>query len=135
MKSMMFILVAMLSFSILGTSAQEKNEKKKDEKKSVPKEMTLTGEVIDVKCYLTGMMGGKGEDHKQCALDCIKGGLPVGILEEKTESVYVVVPKGGMKGANEELAPFIAQKVKLIGIMVNKGGERFFLYTKMEGVK
>ena len=128
MKKLTLVVLALLSLVILTASAQEKKDKKS-------KEITLTGEVIDVKCYLTGMMGGKGEDHKQCAIDCIKGGLPVGVLDEKTDSVYVVVPKGGMKGANEELTPYIAEKVKLTGTIAKKGGERLFIYTKVEAVK
>ena len=130
MRKRQFVLTAVLATVLFSAVAQEKVEKKEK-----PKEMTITGEVIDVKCYLTGMMGGKGEEHKQCAIDCIQGGLPVGILEDKTDSVYTVVPKGGMKGGGEELLPHVAQKVKLTGTVIRKGGERMFVYTKVEGVK
>jgi hypothetical protein len=78
-------------------------------------------------------MGGRGEDHKQCAIDCINGGLPVGLLEDKTETVYTVVPKSpGMKGANEELVKYAAEKVKLTGTVVEKGGAKLFVYSKVE---
>ena len=130
MKKIIFPLVVLCLLFVLAVSSQEKKDKKEK-----PKETTIIGEVIDVKCYLTGMMGGKGDEHKQCAIDCIKGGLPVGILEDKTDSVYTVVPKGGMKSAGEELTSFIAQKVKLTGTVVRKGGERLFIYTKVEEAK
>jgi len=75
-KLFLALLMVGLTFSI-SLSAQEK----------AMKESTIKGEIIDTKCYLTGMMGGKGEEHKDCAIACIKGGLPVGILEEKTGKV------------------------------------------------
>ena len=99
------------------------------------KEMSIVGEIIDVKCYLTDMGGARGEEHKQCAIDCINGGLPVGILEEKTDNVYVVVPKKGMDGANKSLVKYVAEKVKLTGAIVAKGGARLFVFSKVEEVK
>jgi hypothetical protein len=126
-KILSFSLILILSLAItMSASAQAKK---------TMKEVTVTGEIIDTKCYLTGMMGGRGEDHKQCAIDCIKGGLPVGIVENKTNKVYVVVPKPGTKGANEELLPYAAQTVKLTGTVVEKGGEKLFVYSKVEEAK
>lgn len=104
--------------------------------KKAMKEITVVGEIIDTKCYLTGMMGGRGEEHKQCAIDCIKGGLPVGVVEDKTDKVYVLVPqKGGTKGANEELVEYAAQTVKLTGSVVEKGGQKLLVYSKVETVR
>ena len=122
-----FLLVLILSLAVtMSVSAQAKK---------AMKEVTLTGEIIDTKCYLTGMMGGSGEEHKQCAIDCIKGGLPVGVLEKKTNKVYVVVPKAGTKGANEEVVQYAAQTVKLTGTAVEKGGEKLFVYSTVELAK
>ncbi len=122
-----FSLIFILSLAIMiSVSAQVKK---------AMKEVTVTGEIIDTKCYLTGMMGGRGEDHKQCAIDCIKGGLPVGIVENKTNKVYVVVPKAGTKGANEELVQYAAQTVRLTGTVVEKGGEKLLVYSKVEEAK
>ena len=39
---------------------------------------TVTGEILDMKCYMTS--GAHGEGHKDCAAMCIKGGAPMGIL-------------------------------------------------------
>jgi len=131
-KLSLFVLLfsAMTSLMI----AQEKMDKKMDKKMEM-KEVTISGEIIDVKCYLGGMMGGKGEEHEECAINCIKGGLPVGILEDKTENVYTAVPKKGMKGANDELVDYAAKKVKLTGMIMEKGGQKLFVYSKVEGVK
>lgn len=125
MKTVTLLLVVALVLSVLTVTAQDK--KKKD--------MTLMGEVIDIKCYLNGMMENMGAEHKQCAIDCIKGGLPVGILDAESKNVYTVVPKTGMKAANEELAKYAAQKVKLTGTFMEKGSQKMFFYTKVEEVK
>ena len=122
-----FSLILILSLAVtISVSAQAKK---------AMKEVTVTGEVIDTKCYLTGMMGGSGEEHKQCAIDCIKGGLPVGVLEKKTNKVYVVVPKAGTKGANEELVQYAAQSVKLTGTVAEKGGQKLLVYSSVELAK
>ncbi len=125
---------AVVLLLLLGVPAIAVPQEKKDKKKDA-KEVTLTGEVIDVKCFVTGMQGGMGEDHKQCAIDCIKGGLPVGIFDQKTDRLYLVVPKAGMMGANEELLPYVAQKVKLTGTIAEKGGQKVLIYTKVEEAK
>src|SRR3970282_2647122 len=100
----LFLALSIVSLTLAGSlTAQEK----------AMKEATIKGEIIDSKCYLTGMMGGKGEEHKDCAIACIKGGLPVAILEEKTGNVYVVVPAKSQKGANEALVQYEAETATL----------------------
>ncbi|MBI1807946.1 MAG: hypothetical protein HYR76_12950 [Ignavibacteria bacterium] len=128
-KSGLFVFAVLSIVSTLTVSAQGKKGMKE------MKEVTITGEVIDQKCYLTGMNGARGEAHKECAISCIKGGLPIGVLEDKTEKVYTVVPKAGMKGANEELVQYAAETVKLTGMVVHKGGQNLLVYTKVEPVK
>jgi hypothetical protein len=39
-------------------------------------EMTLSGEIVDAKCYLGVMNPGEGTVHRDCAVACIRGGLP-----------------------------------------------------------
>jgi hypothetical protein len=37
---------------------------------------TLTGEIVDAKCFLGAMVPGEGKVHKECASLCILGGIP-----------------------------------------------------------
>jgi len=122
----LFVALITVALTLVGSlTAQEK----------AMKETTIKGEIIDTKCYLTGMMGGRGEDHKDCAIACIKGGLPVGILEEGTGKVYVVVPAKGQKGANEALVQYAAETVTLKGMFLEKGGTKVFAYNSVESGK
>ena len=40
------------------------------------KDVTLSGEIIDPKCYFGAMKPGEGKIHKSCAIRCISGGTP-----------------------------------------------------------
>ncbi|MBI3006604.1 MAG: hypothetical protein HYY49_14505 [Ignavibacteriales bacterium] len=97
-------------------------------------DVTLKGELIDIKCYSSGMGGGRGEEHQDCAIQCIKGGLPVGLLDEKG-TLYVLVPKKGMKGGNEALAEHAAHTLTVKGTLQDKGGMKVVHYTSFEMAK
>ena len=124
MRTFLSFILALILSLILGEAipAQEKK---------AAKEVTVTGEIIDTKCYLTGMMGGRGPDHEDCAIACIKGGLPPGIVEDKTGMVYVLVPEKGTKGANEALVKYAAKTVTVKGKVVEKGGSKLLLYSSI----
>ncbi len=77
---------------------------------------TLTGEVVDLMCYLDH--GAKGEKHKSCAEKCIKSGGPVGLLSG--EDLYLVI--GEHQPMNDQLASKAAQTVTLKGKVVEKNG-------------
>jgi hypothetical protein len=59
---------------------------------------TVTGEVVDLSCYLAHPETSKGASHKKCAETCAKKGLPMGLLTGDSQ-VFVLVedhdnPKG-----------------------------------------
>jgi len=100
---------AALATSPLALAAEE-------EKADAAAMKEITGEIVDVMCYLDH--GGKGEKHQACAEKCIKGGGPVGILSD--DKVYLVV--GMHKPMNDELAPLAGKTVTLKGKMASNGG-------------
>lgn len=125
MKYILSAVVLMLALAV-SVSAQDKK---------MAGDITVTGEIIDIKCYTTGMMGGKGAEHEDCAIACIKGGLPVGVLDEKSGDVYTIVPAKGTKGANEALLKFVAKRVTVKGKLAEKGGARILAYSSVEEIK
>ena len=128
MKSGFFTLVLAAAFAVSATAQSQ-------DAKSTSNNVSITGEIIDVKCYTTGMMGGRGPEHEDCAIACIKGGLPVGVVDEKTGDVYTIVPAKGTKGANEALLKFVAKKVKIEGKLLEKGGNKILAYSSVEEAK
>src|SRR5437762_13253890 len=89
------------------------------------KEVTITGEIVDVSCYVK--MGALGMDHKECALGCAKAGMPLALLEDKTGKVYLLVSDKEFESVNAKLQPLeksIAQKsIAVRGRTYEKGGQ------------
>jgi hypothetical protein len=103
-----------------------------DPPKQLP-EITVVGEVIDSKCYLTQESElSRGEKHKECAIACAKRGIPLAILEEKTEIVYFTTKDRGNSGANDLLLPFVGERVEVRGRLAEKGGARLLLVRSVE---
>jgi len=104
-------LCASLTSSTCGYAAEEK---------------TLTGEVVDLMCYLDN--GAKGDGHKSCAEKCIKAGGPIGLLSG--DQVYLVV--GDHKTLNEELGPHAAKTVTLKGKVSERSGMKMISDAKLQ---
>lgn len=79
--------------------------------------ITVTGEVLDMACYLDH--GAHGDGHAACAEKCIASGLPVG-LKSADGLVYLLI--GEHKPANAELAQYAAKTITVKGKFVNRDG-------------
>ena len=76
-------------------------------------EMTITGQVVDLNCYVTN--GASGAGHKACADACAKSGVPLGILSSDG-TIYVPVSSKPGDPQNAKLAAFTEGKVKVTGM-------------------
>ncbi len=86
----------------------------------------VTGEVVDLACYLAE--GLKGPGHRDCAEKCIKSGLPVGILSG--DQVYLAM--GSEHGpANATLAPLAAKQVTVEGNVTERNGVHLIAIKKV----
>jgi len=86
-------------------------------KENAASEKTVTGEVVDMMCYVDH--NAVGEQHGQsCGAKCIKNGGPVGIVENG--KAYLVV--GEHKPINEELADSCGKTITLKGKLAERGG-------------
>src|SRR3982750_1872379 len=54
------------------------------------KPQTITGEVVDVSCYM--QLGKTGEKHMDCGGKCVRNGQPAGILTSDKE-LYLAIPE------------------------------------------
>ena len=59
-----------------------------DNKPVTGKTVTLTGEVLDLSCYL--QLGKHGDKHSSCGKKCIAGGQPIGLVT-KAGDVYLLI--------------------------------------------
>jgi len=85
--------------------------------------VTVKGEVIDTYCY--ALMGAKGESHRQCAIDCIKAGIPAGLLEEGTGKVYVLLPNKDKTGLPKGVMDKLGRTASITGKAYTSGGSNF----------
>ena len=81
--------------------------------------VTVTGEVIDITCYVRH--DSKGPEHIKCALYCANLGMPLGILEDDTDKIYLIIPAG--HGAPQEgVDGFIGKHVTVKLMVFRRGG-------------
>ena len=72
------------------------------------KTVTLTGTLVDINCYLKD--GHTTDDHdsmKRCGRDCLKEGLPAGVLVDK--KLYVLVFPGPV------FSDYVGKTVEVMG--------------------
>ena len=77
------------------------------------KDLTITGQVIDINCYTT--MGASGEGHKMCAQACAKAGVALAILGSDG-TIYMPVSSKPADPQNSRLVDFTEAKEKVTGV-------------------
>ncbi|MDQ6622400.1 MAG: hypothetical protein M3Y86_02795 [Verrucomicrobiota bacterium] len=88
-----------------------------DHGKSAGETKKITGEVVDMACYVDH--GATGEKHADCAKKCIESGLPVG-LKTADGKTYLLI--GEHKPLNAELAQYAAKTITVEGKVVSRDG-------------
>lgn len=86
--------------------------------------VTLTGEIVDSKCYLGVMNPGSGKVHRDCASRCISGGIPPLFIADDGEQ-YLLVADDGRALGREALREFIAEPITIRGELVERGERKF----------
>lgn len=102
MKRLIALMVSMLFIPGTVAFAQHGHSHGKPSSKPV----TLTGEVIDLTCFMQHPDNATGMDHAKCAKACVDKGLPIGFLVEDG-TVYLLV------GTDHE--PVVAMVVDALG--------------------
>ena len=87
-------------------------------------EATLSGMIMDSKCFFGVMRPGRGKTHKACASLCIRGGIPASFwaqTRDGRELVLLLTDETGAAINVEEIIPFVADPVEAIGEIVRVG--------------
>jgi hypothetical protein len=91
---------------------------------------TVIGEVVDPACWLVN--GAKGPTHKECAIACAKAGQVLGIVEKKTQKLYVVANDKPGEDPNKGLIDYVGQTVLVKGRVYSRGGATGIKVTSVE---
>ena len=91
---------------------------------------TLTGEIVDSKCFLGVMNPGQLTPHRACAIRCISGGIPPVLLvrQENGPPIYLLLVSADGKPVNQQVLDLIAEPVEIIG-EVERQGELLVLHA------
>ena len=84
---------------------------------------TLTGEIVDSKCFLGVMNPGQLTPHRACAIRCISGGVPPVLLVRRTNSpslYFLLVSRDG-KPVNKQVLDLVAEPVEITGEVERQG--------------
>ncbi|HEX4638760.1 MAG TPA: hypothetical protein VH170_04675 [Chthoniobacterales bacterium] len=109
-----FVVVVVASFATAPLALAAEHEHGKADTAS---EKTVTGEIVDMMCYVDHHA--VGEEHgKSCGAKCIKNGGPVGIVDNG--KAYLVV--GEHKPMNDQLADSCGKTITLKGKLAERGG-------------
>ncbi len=83
----------------------------------VGEEITLTGEILDAKCYLGAMKPGDGKAHKACATLCIDGGIPPMLYATRADGSkgYYVLTARDATPAPGLVRDYLAEPVRVRG--------------------
>ena len=120
MKRFMMLLVAVIGAGLItARSAQAAGEQEHKEMVKAGSDITVTGEVVDMACYIDH--GAHGEKHAGCAKTCIESGLPVGIKATDGKTYLLI---GEHKPLNKELVEYAAKTITVKGKFVERDGFR-----------
>lgn len=96
-------------------------------------ETTFVGRVVGLACYLGH--GTVGDSHRECALTCAKKGIPMAILDQSTQTLYLPLAKDHHEAANTELMPFVEKEVRVTGTVVEKDGMKAILLESLAAME
>jgi hypothetical protein len=81
---------------------------------------TIVGEVVDPACWIVN--GAKGAQHKECAIACAKAGQVLGIVETKSQKLYLLATDKPGEDPNKDLIEYVGQLVMVKGRVYSRGG-------------
>ncbi|MEM1329581.1 MAG: hypothetical protein AAGG07_03370 [Planctomycetota bacterium] len=85
--------------------------------------VSISGEIVDSKCFLGAMKPGNGKGHKACAILCIRGGIPAVVVgtDDAGRTTWAVV-YAGSPILPEAWLDRVAEPVELAGRLESVGG-------------
>lgn len=75
---------------------------------------SVSGEIVDPKCYFGVMKPGEGKAHRSCAIRCIAGGIPP-VLHASTSDEYFLIVNERWQPANEDVLALVGDQITLMG--------------------
>lgn len=129
MKTKLFLAVLMAVTMSAPALAQHGHADKKEDTKPI----VMTGEVIDLTCFIQHPANALGMEHAKCAKTCMNQGLPIGFLAEDG-TVYLLIG-GGHDPLVSTVVDVVGKKVALSGIVIKQKGLNAIQFVSVAEVK
>jgi hypothetical protein len=126
-RNVMGLAAAIVISALVFTTALQAGDR--GEKDVPPRDVTLTGKVVDLQCFMTGKYA--SSDQEKCTRDCIRAGVPAAL---QTEEGLIVIGHGE-KGPQKIIAPFAYQEVELKGKLFQRHGLQYIDVTSAKAVE
>jgi hypothetical protein len=84
---------------------------------------SVSGTLEDSYCY--GAMGAKGASHQKCAVECVRKGIPVSLVENGSGNIYVLLPPKNDEPLPDSVYDKMEAQVTVTGKEYSKGGVNF----------
>ena len=83
-------------------------------------EFSLTGEILDGKCYPGIMKPGQGKTHRACAIRCIAGGVPAVFRVHNAQNavMYFLLADSQGKAVNDQILDMVADPIRITGTVM-----------------
>ena len=92
----------------------------------------VTGEIIDITCYMRH--DSRGEKHIKCGTYCANLGMPLGLLEDRANNIYLIIP-AGHEDPKGSVLPYMGKRGKVDAILYTMGGLAGLEVEKIEELK
>jgi hypothetical protein len=95
--------------------------------------VTLTGEVLDMNCFMMHPASGTGPDHIKCAQMCMAKGMAVG-FKASDGTVYLLLGSEH-QSPNAKVSAFAGKKSTITGTVVDHDGIKAIEMTSIVDAK
>ena len=129
-KTLALVLGSMLAAAVPGRADEGHKHEGPASKGAV---VTVTGEIVDLACYMDHE--GKGKEHAKCAKTClVDKRVPAGLLGDDG-SLVVLISDHKHEKAFAPIPGWAAERVTVTGKRTTKGGLNAILVTTAEKAK
>lgn len=98
-----------------------------------PARATITGEIVEATCYLKKGAEGRGPQHRDCAIKCIKEGRPPFVRDEATGQLYLATFPDSSAEEREHWLSQVGNRVRVTGKVQERDGLRLLEVEELSG--
>jgi hypothetical protein len=84
--------------------------------------VTLTGEIVDSKCFLGVMVPGEGVTHRGCAALCLRGGIPAALRVRGPDAAAGLYLITGSTATRDQAIAWAGEVAEITGTVTQRGG-------------